>query len=697
MYPENAVQSSTSSYDRLSQTFVAEARAQLLRVDGEIAVRNGVITRNDSYIYGDLLRRSLKVETGHDFTPVNWLRRVCEIHRTQTVGDGFNITSSYHGVDVDSAFDPSAKPQLDLINNKKKTYAAARNKLFDAIMRDNGGDALFGDMVENASAVGDTILEAYYDSDAGKYCLEMIEATEHFYVVWNKDNFRKFDFTGYVYQISLQEAIDYYGVPTTTPTSPLGSPLVVMDNANNITYISTQPMVTVMKINGKIMGWCSTNGTLARCTPGKETPMEAIIVSDKVVELNDDKKKIPKYYIFPNKRIRRRPWGLADITPSAISINQTYIETLSDWRTVASKVNFPKYKGLGFGMDVQIPKPKSRTVEILGLGEGQDIQPLENPNSSTAGEGDFQRQLQELKEAFVRETGISQQLFDMPDAPEINSGQMAMVALKSISDQVEARRILWEPIIRKVFDDALDTLALWDDSINEILKGDDDFYTRVEWPPAMRKDDPAFVTMVLNQSISGFQSIQTMFERLGFNAKEEIDRINDEMDNPITAAMHGKLLAMLAEYKIAGPPTSAPPKVSVSLSGALTPEQEANLASMHDFGDGPIYGPSTGPQGELGIRADDDAVNSGRISGQGYVTGQPIISGGQPLQQQGGQPPAPGAQGGSAQPASPQTMTPTTGGQPGGQVMTPPGSGQPAPNSPQGNINQNAQRSQKKK
>lgn len=681
MFPDvkQSKSSNLSPYEQLCKEFVGETRSQLATLTGEIALRNKDIQANDSYVYGDLLTRSLSIPTGHDFTPVNWLRRVAEIHRTQTMGSGFTITSSYHGVDVDAAFDPNAKPQLELVNNKKKDYAESRNKLFEAILRDNDGMALFARMVENASVTGDAVLKAWYDEDQGRYRLEMIEAVEHFYAVWNKDNFREFDFTGYVYQISKQQASDQYQVPEDIATSPLGMPLAVLSSANTVEYISTQPMVTVMEVNGRIQGWSSSNGILRRCKTGDETMMNVVIVGDRVQQVIDDPKYLPKYYIFPNKLVRRRPWGLADITKSAVNINQTYIETLSDWRTVANKVNFPKYKAFGFGQGVQLPKPKARTVEMIGLGEGQDIRPIENANSQASSEVDFARQLAELKEAFVRETGISAQLFDLPDAPAVNSNQTSIAAMKSISDQVEARRQLWEPIIVKVFNDALDTLALWDDNVKEITS-DDDWYTRVSWPPALRKDDPSFVTMVLNQSVMGFQSIQTMFERLGFNAKEEIDRINDEMNNPITAAIHGKLMNLLAEFKIAGPPTSAPPKINVNLRGDLTPEQETNMSVMHGFGDGPIYGPSAGPQGELGMRATDDAVNTGRISGKGYNTGQPMISGGQPTQQ------------GSAQPQTPQTLTPPTGNVPGAQVASTPGSGQPTPNTPQGNINQQAQR-----
>lgn len=693
MYPDpkSTQTAENTSYDQLTKEFVGETRSQLSTLTGEIALRNRVIQENDSYVYGDLLSRSLKVEVGHDFTPVNWLRRTAEIHRTQTMGAGFTVVSSYHGLDPDKEDDPEAKQNIELLNQKKKTYAAKRNELIGSIMRDNGGESLFANMVENGSVIGTSVLKTWYDSDKGKYCLDMIEAVEHFYSVWKLNNFRERDFDAYVYQLSKQDAVKQFNVPPTVATSPLGMPLAVLSSANIIEYISTQPMVTVMEICGSVQGWRSRSGVIERCEVGQETPLNAVIVGDVVKQIIDEPKYMPHYYIFPNKKTRRRPWGLPDITPSAININQTYIETFSDWRTVSSKVNFPKFKAFGFGLGTQLPKPKSRTTEMIGLGEGQDIQPIQNPNSQMGSEVDFTRQLDELKQAYVREVGISRQLFDLPDSDASNSNQAMMTAMHSISDQVEARRQLWEPIIAQVFQDAFDCLALWDDDIKELVKGDDNWFLRVEWPPAMRKDDPAYQTMLLNRFNTGLLSIQTAFERLGENPKEEVDRINDEMNNPITAAMHGHMLEMLAQLKISGPPTSAPPKVSVNLRGDLTPEQETNMSVQHGFGDGPIYGPSSGPQGELGLRATDNAVNSvgtadTKVTGQGYNTGQPKITGGQPVTPAGASPNGP----------APQMVTPPNGNQPGQQVMSQPGSGQPTSNSPQGNIAQQQQRKGRK-
>lgn len=682
-------QTNEDPYTLLVRQFVGEVRSQLATLTGEIALRNKVIQHNDSYVYGDLLSRSLDIPIGHDFTPVNWLRRVCEIHRAQTMGQGFAVTSSYHGQNVDQGTDDQEKQQIKLQNDQKKSNAERRGELIQAIIRDNGGDQLWARMVEAASCVGTSVLKAWYSPEKGEYKMEMIEAVEHFYAVWSRSNFRSYDGVAFVYQISKQQAVQQFNVPPDVATSPLGMPLAVLSSANTVEYISTQPMVTIMEINGRWQGWRSDNGIISRCSVGDETPINAIIVGDRMKKIIDDVRYMPHFYVFPNKMIRRRPWGLPDITNAAIAINQSYIETLSDWRTSASRINFPKYKAFGFGMDTQLPKPKPRTTEMIGLGEGQDIQPIQSPGNSSSGQIDFQHQMSELKEEFIRETGISAQLFEHPDAPSnFTSNQTMLTAMTSISDQVSARRQLWEPIIVKVFEDALKTLALWDDNIKDLVSDDENWYLRVEWPPSIRKDDPAHQSMLLNRFVANTMSIQSFMERMGENGNEELDRIRDELEDPTTAAIHGKMVQLLAQYKIAGPPSAAPPKTTISLRGDLTPEQETNVSVMHGFGQGPVYGPTSGPQGQQGNRATEDQINQGYITGQGYNTGMPVIQ--TPNQPGAGQPGPQGQPMPSAQ--SPQMVNPTTNNQPGTGMASLPGSGQPTPNSTEGNNNQRAQR-----
>lgn len=692
MFPEQPNTKITDSpQDLTDREFVTYVRSQLSQTMGEIAMRNGRIQQNDAYIYGDLLDNMLDIPIGHDKTSVNWLRRTVEIHRTQFMGRGFSVGSTYTSVDINDAppdSDPYAaqeKKQLILQNNKRKAYADLRKKIIDQVLRDNGGKALFANGAENASAVGDWIVKTWYDEEEGKYHIAPVEAVEHCFAIWKKNDFREWDLFAYVYQISKDEAQKQFDVGPDVQTSPLGVPLSVLSTANTVEYISTQPMVTIMEITGLAQGWGTDGaGNLKKVAVGDENPLNAVIVGANVYKLIDDKKKLPNYYIFPNKKQRRRPWGMPDVSKAAVNLNLTYIETLSDWRTSASRVNFPKFKYLGFAFGTQLPKPKPRTVEGIPLTEGQDIQPLQNPNSTASGELDFQRQLEEVKNEYVREVGIGRVLFDDPDLP-MNSAQALKSALQSMGDITAAKQQLWEPILVKMFTDMLNTLAEYDDNIKEIVKDDEDWNLNVAWPSMLNKDDPVWHTMLVNRLNTNSISIQSYLEALGENPKEEIDRIRDEMEDPLTAAIHGRMLTLLAEFKIAGPPTSAPPKINVNLRGDITPEQETNLSVMHQFGDGPVYGPSSGPQGELGIRATDDAVNSvgqpgARVTGQGYTTGQPVITGGQPVNsgtQQGSQPEP--IQAGPANNA------------PGTQPVSTPGSGAPAV-TPQGKLNQKNQR-----
>lgn len=689
------------------QTFVADARSLFSPLQSEISARNNRIQENDQYIYSDKLDRMLDIPVGHDFTGVNWLRRTVEIHRSQFMGKGFGIDSSYIAEDVSDSGQNSQnavgnpelqkqqqaeKTRLIIENQKKKAYAEIRRKLIAAIIRDNGGNAFWADAAENASAIGDTIIKGWYDKDQKKYILQQIETVDNFYALWSRDDYRSFDAVAYIYQISKQEAMNRYEVPDTVQTSPLGSPLAVLNPANLVQFISTQPMVTVMELTGKIEGWCSKAGTLYPCDIGDENEINVVVVGDVVQQVIDKETDIPKYYILPNKRQRRRPWGLSDVTTAAININLTYIEALSDWRTVSSKVNFPKFKAYGFPIGVQPPKPKARTVEFLPLAQGQDIQPITMGQSAQAAESDFPRQLQEMENQFVREVGISRQLFDLPDTTS-NSNPAQLTAMKSVSDITNAKRELWEPILRSIFEDALHTIAAHDSNINEVVEQDTDWYIKISWPSALNADDPSYHAMLLNQFNTNVMSVQTLLEKLGYD-KQEIDRIREEMEDPVLAAMHGHLLNELAQYKIIPYGTPAPPKVNINLRGDLAPGQQANLATQEPLlANGP-FPVMEGPQGNAGLTATDNFYNQNDIAGDNPTGGTPIghlpaQAGGQPGQPPQGQG---GPANGAASPQSPQLVN-TKGANtaPGAGIMSQPGTGAPAA-SPQGNLNKHKQR-----
>jgi hypothetical protein len=649
----------------LQKDLFNDLRTKLAETQAEVVERNQLIADRDGYVYGDKLQTSLDIPVGHDFTPVNWLRRTIEIHKTQFMGRPFNLISTYNSKDLSMAQDDKEKTRLEIENKKQKSTAELRELTIKSIIRDNGGHSLFMEGAESASVVGTWVLKAWYDEDEHKYVLSPVEAVENCYAVWSKDDFRQHDLFGYAHQISKTEAMSDYGCDEKVPTSPLGSPLSIVGGNVPLSAQESQPMVSVIEATGKIDGWCSYNGRIAKCEPGDETEMNVQFVGDKLYKIIDDPKRLPKYYIFPNKKARRRAWGLSDITDAAININLTYIETLSDWRTVSNKVNFPKFKAFNFGPDVQFPKFKSRQIQVLPLADGQDVGLLPMGDN---GKIDFQAQLQELKIQFVRETGVAEVLLDN-SGMSLNSNQALITSMKPTSDIAENKKELWSPILVQMFSDALETLAAYEPDIYSDLADEADPWTlRVQWPSTIQKEDPIYQQMLLNRWNAGTMSLQTYLEAQG-ESSEEIDRIRDEMSDLLTAAIHGRQLSTVFALNFMPPPQTAPPKVAVNLRGELDPYQTANLAYEKGFNGGDNGGPfptSAGPTGYAGAQADANQANQGFMEGQ-FPNQTPVQRGpdGQPI-------------------ATPANNTP------GSQPVSQPGSGAPAV-TPQGGLNQVAQ------
>ena len=610
--------------DQTKKQFVADVRAAFGELRNEISERNKYIDERDKLIYDDYLEKKIDIPVGHDHTPVNWLRRTVEIHKNMFMNRGFQVISTYDSQDA-SQFEGEEQERIKIENRKEKQFAETRKNFFDALINDNGGWDFWGTLAENASAVGDAVIKAWYDDKNKKYVFSQVEAVENVWALWSHDNFRSTDAIAFIHQVSKLTAIRDYGAPQNVATSPLGSPLEVMGASNYPLQPSGQPMVTIFEVAGLIRGWKSVSGSLQKCKIGEENELNATIIGETLTKLVDEPKKLPKYYILPNKRVRRRPWGVSDVSDPAVNINLTYIETLSDWRTVGSKVNFPKYKAYNFGEDTNLPKYQSRRIQLLPLAEGQDIVEL---TQGSANNVDYLQQMNELKEQFVRETGISRVLFDDPSVT-LNSNQALLTSMKPTSDIAEAKKQLWAPIIIQIFKDAAEKVSQWVPELKEILEGEYDL--RIMWPSIMQKEDPVYQQMLLNRWNAGTMSLISYLEQQG-ETKEEIDRIRDELDDPVTAAIYGKITNVLAQGIVAPPSDSPEPKVSVNLRGDLTPQQEGNLATQAGFNDGP-FPASMGPQGGQGLVAGENADNAGFLTGDPYNGGTPINRGpdGQPV------------------------------------------------------------------
>lgn len=604
--------------------FILDVKQQFADLETEISERNEKITERDGYIYGDMLERSIDVPVGHDHTPVNWLRRTVEIHKNMFMSRGFQVVSTYDTKDLQNVTDNKDRNRVETENRKAKEFAEARQNLIRAIQEDNGGDALWSMLAESASAVGDAAIKLYYDTKAQKIELCPIESIENLYVLWSTADFRKIQAVAYVEQVSKATAVRSYGADENVPTAPAGQPGSILTSESKGPSNSTQPMVNVIEVTGIIEGWGVEKGKVKRVPVGQETELNAMIVGDKVTRMISDQKKLPKYYILPNKRQRRRPWGISDVSDAAININQTYIETLSDWRTVASKVNFPKYKAFGFGPDTELPKPESRKVQYLPLtGEGQDIVPLQEGDSNSL---DWGRQLDECKEQFVRETGLSRVLFDDPSVT-LNSNQALLTSMKPTSDIAEAKKQLWAPIICQLFKDALELAAANLPELSELVSDEDNWTLKVMWPSVMQKEDPVYQSMLLNRFNAGTMSIQSYVEAQG-ESKEEIDRLRSELTDPVTAAILGKQLPMIAQQLV----NAATAEIQAWYQSML-PQPEpaaggANTPGVNSNGGTAVTAPVAGPADNVAAPVSQPGSGASATSAQGALAQTNQVMGG---------------------------------------------------------------------
>lgn len=686
------------------QNLVSAIMSRLNQVEADVAQRNSYMNERDRIIYDEGLYDGLEFPDGVDKTMYNFCARVVDIQTSQLMGRGFQLYSTYNKEDISLADtapqeapeggegmqvpeqDPEMLKKLAEAKNKQRQLNAdTRKKLVDAIIRDNGGMARFKHGARIGGSYGITVYKMWCDKKEKRIRYSLLETPQNYFPIWADSDFREREADAYVDQISPVTAQKLYGskleagdtFDLTDPGVPLGDGRT-NDPVNTLNAGSGQTtgedeatkakMCTRIDWTGIVPGWSlDKKGEPKQVKRGEEEPFSAIIVGGRFVQATSNPDYMPRYYYIPNKLEPRRAAGKSDLDDSAISLNRTYLEVMSTWTTLFHKEIAPVYQAKGFEGQ-QIPKRKRKMATFVPMSPEQDISLV----ASAQNTGNVSQQLLgEIKDSFVRVTGIGRVLFD---DPTINptSNQALMTTLKGVVDIVEDKQSRWEPVLMEMFTDALKLASKLDPTIKEVAE-EDGWFFYVRWPSVLRREDSTYQQMWLNRLTMGTTSLGSYLEAMGVDdVSEEIDRLRDEMANPLTAAVLAKQLGMLAEQVIS-PPSPQGPKVSVNLKGDLTPYQEANLASQQGFNDGP-FPPTAGPQGAGGLAAQENADNVGFLNGNPFSGGTAIQQGpdGQPVQDQ-----------------QTPTLTPD---QNTGQQASMPGSGQAQPVSAEGAVNQMAQR-----
>lgn len=631
---------------RANQEVVDQIRKSLQNLEADVQDRNRKINRLDDCIYGEGLIQQMRFPEGHDNTQYNWGPRTVHIHASQLFGRGFSMYSSYDKEDLSPLeTNPEELKLAELRNKKSKSNADSRNRLVKAIIRDNGGMSPFYNAGQIGSAYGHSVIKEWLDAKSKTTKYTIIESIQNYYAGWSDDNFRERDFDAFVYQISPQKAASDYGkmIPRNpdgqldiqlsafgTPfTNVTASPATteIADRYKADTSKSQRPMATVIDFTGYLFGYCAYDGVIKKCQPGDENRFNALIVGGKLVQVITEDHLIPDYYPVPNIQIPRRPWGQSDISESALQVNQTYIQRMSDWVTLFNKFLHPLY--LGINMDAgDIPKKKQRSTQIAPVVDGQDIKLVDSPISNSY---EMPKVLDELKEEYVRLAGISRVMFDDPTV-SANSNQALMTTLKGMIDIVEAKQKMWDDVLPKMFKRALEKAAVVHKEVKALISDDPAWYFTVEWPSVLRKDDATYNQMLLNWKNAGVYSLETIHEKLGTpDSGEEIDRLRDNYKDPVSAAILGNQTGILAEQVISpvDPNAPVPPakKININVNADATLDPNLNTEVIDQATGLQPAGPATsGPpdqQSNPVLTSDQNTGQSASQPGSGATAVSP--------------------------------------------------------------------------
>jgi hypothetical protein len=139
----------------------------------------------------------------------------------------------------------------------------------------------------------------------------------------------------------------------------------------------------------------------------------------------------------------------------------------------------------------------------------------------------------------------------MIDDPSVSfeSNQALMTGMKSTIDIAEDKQTRWKETLVELFEDILEDLKEIDKNIAKMIG--EDVIIDVEWPSVLRKEDAAYNATLLNDVRAGLISVETYLEKKGYsNVSEEIDRIKNNMQDPILGAILSANLRMVNQLAI---------------------------------------------------------------------------------------------------------------------------------------------------
>ena len=568
----------------------------LRSLEPDVVRRNNYMNERDRYVYGDGLWSDLDIEGW--FAEYNYLQRVVDIHTAQLMGRPYNVYSYYNKIDLAPYEDNPEELDLKKLENKKlKANADSRKKVLDSIRRDNNQEAMDKNGARSGAVYGETWYKQWADWKEKKIKRVLIESPQNLYVGWKDDNFREFDYVAHVHQISVDSAYRAYG--SKLPEGELftesnqGDPLGAVSNNNTDDPINQmggsttesktdRKMVTVIDLVGYLPKW-GANGpsNVKQVDRGKEDRVNIVIVGGHVMQIETREKYLPSFYSSANRVELRRPFGASDLPKTALEINKEIVQLEADARRWMEKHLYSLIQAKGFTPEA-IPRKKARAQQVIAMSPEQS---LEEMRISPAPLSELRGLIEAKTDAFVRVTNIGRVLFDDPSI-EANSAQALMTTMKPVIDTVEDKQSRWDVAIVQMDTDALYLAAEMIPELREAIVEDDSWFLCVEWPSVLRREDSSWQSMWLNRVNAGLISLETYMEKMGDDYSEEMDRLRDEMNDTVAAAVMGRQLPLMAQQVVA-PMPMMPPATPDQGGQIVNPDQNTEMTQ-------PVSQPGTG-------------------------------------------------------------------------------------------------------
>ena len=594
-------------------------------METDINARNTYINRRYDVVYEGGIMTGLRIKSGFDRTQYNYLPRVVDVHAAQVMGRLPQITTRFDTEDL-SSFDlghqpgsppdpaaEAAKLQAKVRNAQKAAAAEVRTVALRNLMQENKWEEVSDRAAHIQAWAGFCVFKTWKDAAAKTWRMSLLETPQNFVRVWANSNFREHDADIYMYQISAARARRLYG-DKLKPGEVFAESAVGQAWQRSPQSVDLErdliKKVWVIDVTGYIPGIAPSGDSDVQIVDnGKEEQVSALIVGDKVVQIMT--KDLPLYTVINGEEEVGKPWGKSCISDELIQVNQTMIETMSDWRTASWKVSFPKLKFIGFD-EVDLPALSDRDAQALPLPDlGQDVQPIAMPNTLQ----EFERLMETLWDAFTKLAKVSRVMLDDPSVNTASNAGM-MTSMKPLIDVTEAKQKRWSVGLNEMFTSALNSITGFDEALKQAI-ADQNWQLQVKWPSVLRKEDATYQQMYLNRWNSNTISVRSFIEAMGDDPDDELDRMRDDLTDPTTAAMMGRMLGMIASVNInksLGLPAQGFVQPRVQLRGELPPQEVGNIANFYSWDQGP-YGSAIGPQGNQGASANANWENSGLISG----------------------------------------------------------------------------------